>query len=520
MDKFILKISTLFLLCFLPVYIYAYDFEVDGIYYTVTSFNEKTVEVSKGDIDYSGVVIIPETITYNDTEFRVTAIGKKSFNRCDGLIQVILNNNILLIGENAFSDCTGLNSVKIGDNVTTIGARAFLNCKSLSLLIIPPNVNYIEEYAFKGCLGLKELYCLDSPNILNCRFGSQYVGPFDDCPLEIAYLGRDKGSSSFQTSYGASILNYTMKNLHEIWFGKYFRHPESDIIACALGEFTNLEKIFCRGITPLNATNKFTNFQYLNVKLFVPQGCYDSYRSSNVFGNFISINEFDAENIPVNKIYINKSSLEITEKDTYQFTYDIIPPYSTNKNVLWRSLNDDVCSISNEGMLTANSEGISTIIVSSQSNPNVYTNCLINVHRKSILVTEITLAQNNISIGIGETTQIGIKIVPINATNPTIEWSSTDKNIARITSDGTIIGVNEGVCYITAMATDGSNISDICQVIVNKQSGIDNLLIEPNNKIQIYSIDGKPIYQDINKLAHGIYIIRYGNYTKKVVITN
>lgn len=135
-------------------------------------------------------------------------------------------------------------------------------------------------------------------------------------------------------------------------------------------------------------------------------------------------------------------------------------------------------------------------------------------------MTEVSLTQTNLTIGIGETTQVGIKISPTNATNPVIKWSSTDENIARITSDGTIIGVNEGICYITAMSTDGSNISDICQVIVSKQSGINNLSIDLNTEIRIYSIDGKQIYQDINNLEPGIYIIRYGNNTKKIIINN
>lgn len=232
MHKSILNLTTLFLL--LPLSNYAYDFESDGIYYTVTSFKEKTVEVCKGDINYSGHINIPESITFNDVEFKITAIGKNSFDRCDGLIQIVLGNNINLIGDNAFSDCTGLSSITLGKSVMKIGPRAFSNCTSLSTLIIPSNVNYIEELAFKGCSNLKELYCLDSPNTLNCRFGSQYVGPFDDCPLEIVYLGRNYGSVSFQSPYGSSILDYKMKNLKEIWFGEFYHTADSDIVGCSI----------------------------------------------------------------------------------------------------------------------------------------------------------------------------------------------------------------------------------------------------------------------------------------------
>lgn len=60
------------LLSFLPAF--AYDFEVDGIYYDVISITDFTCEVVKGDVDYSGDVVIPSEVIYNGRTLKIMAL--------------------------------------------------------------------------------------------------------------------------------------------------------------------------------------------------------------------------------------------------------------------------------------------------------------------------------------------------------------------------------------------------------------------------------------------------------------
>ena len=75
---------------------WAYDFEVDGIYYGYRRDNndkkiDGEVEVtSKGRYysDYSGSVVIPATVTYDGKTYHVTSIGSSAFRVCTGLMSV------------------------------------------------------------------------------------------------------------------------------------------------------------------------------------------------------------------------------------------------------------------------------------------------------------------------------------------------------------------------------------------------------------------------------------------------
>ena len=135
----------------------AHDFEVDGIFYNITSSTDKTVAVTycgssatEYPGEYSGNVTIPETVTYNGATYSVTSIGSSAFYHCGGLTSVTIPNSVTSIGSSAFYCCRGLTSVTIPNSVTTIGPSAFYYCTGLTSVTIPNSVTEIGSDAFDG----------------------------------------------------------------------------------------------------------------------------------------------------------------------------------------------------------------------------------------------------------------------------------------------------------------------------------------------------------------------------------
>ena len=94
------------LLCSIGVY--AHDFEVDGIYYNITSRTDKTIEVAPRAIwygKYTGSVIIPENVNYNGITYNVTSIGDYAFSSSTELTEITIPNSVTSIGEGAFYGC-------------------------------------------------------------------------------------------------------------------------------------------------------------------------------------------------------------------------------------------------------------------------------------------------------------------------------------------------------------------------------------------------------------------------------
>lgn len=157
--KRLLSLTTLLLMA---VASFAHDFEVDGIYYVITSSTSTPSEVSvsyEGSLSsfrkkYTGNVTIPATVTYSGTTYSVTSIGSWAFAECTSLKSVTIPSSVTSIGNYAFYGCSGLTSITIPESVTTIGESAFSRCTSFKSVIIPESVTSVGGNAFFGCSAL------------------------------------------------------------------------------------------------------------------------------------------------------------------------------------------------------------------------------------------------------------------------------------------------------------------------------------------------------------------------------
>ena len=153
----------------------AHDFEVDGIYYNITSSKAPfTVAVTyRGEVGYSGYaytgcVIIPDSVTYSGNTYSVTSIGMYALYNCTGLASVSIPESVISIGEGAFEDCSGLTKAEFANieslcgiqfitkssNPLSIAHHLFVDGSEVTDLVIPESVSSIEGYTFQDCSGL------------------------------------------------------------------------------------------------------------------------------------------------------------------------------------------------------------------------------------------------------------------------------------------------------------------------------------------------------------------------------
>ena len=125
---------------------------IDGIKYDI-NVNTKQAKVIIGG-NYSGDIVIPSEITYNNVTCSVTSIGSDAFNGCSRLTSITIPNSVTSIGKYAFCWCDGLTSITIPNSVTSIGEYAFQDCDGLTSVTIPNSVTSIGDWAFNDCDGL------------------------------------------------------------------------------------------------------------------------------------------------------------------------------------------------------------------------------------------------------------------------------------------------------------------------------------------------------------------------------
>lgn len=199
-----LKIWILMTMLWVSISASAYDFEVDGIYYNITSMADLEVGVTHkyssnpvydSNASYSGQVSIPSTVNYNNRTFTVTSILPYAMGgtKASDVTEVSLPNTIEIIDSSAFQNCSTLNKCEVPASVkeirnsaffntaltevvlqgaTTIGGNAFYGCKSLNTIVLGENIETISSQAFYNCRSLLEVFFTGNkkPNISSDAF--------------------------------------------------------------------------------------------------------------------------------------------------------------------------------------------------------------------------------------------------------------------------------------------------------------------------------------------------------------
>ncbi len=179
----------------------------DGINYT-TSGNKATI--AKYTIDktvtpydtlfYSGDIVIPETFTYEGTEYTVVATAANSFLDCRNLTSVKLPASCVTIGRNTFKGCSGLTTSPIPETATSVGSGVFNGCTSLEEITIVPGWNKPISEEFANCDNLKRLIITDgeTPVVMKLTaFGSNPEARTALSSIEYIYMGRNVDASAY-----------------------------------------------------------------------------------------------------------------------------------------------------------------------------------------------------------------------------------------------------------------------------------------------------------------------------------
>lgn len=156
------------------------------------------------------------------------------------------------------------------------------------------------------------------------------------------------------------------------------------------------------------------------------------------------------------------STLEIGEKATLSAT--ITPEDAKNKTITWESSNQSIITVNSNGEIEAIAPGTAEIIA--KSNNGKTSSKTITVKPKPIPVEQIILSKTDITITQGEEVEIIATILPENATNKKLTWSSSDANVATVVN-GKVKAKSEGITTITVISAD--NVQAQCTITVNKK---------------------------------------------------
>lgn len=475
--------SLLIMACILyRINISAYDFEVDGIYYNITSIADKTVEVTNGpptDIivnptgevhlviqssnAYSGDIVIPSSVQYQNYTFNVTAIGRSAFHYCEYLTTIKIPNSITKIGEYAFCRCKnlatieipnsiteigmygfsqcGLKTIKIPNNVKTIGLCTFTECSNLIAIELPNNIESIEDAMFQRCSNLTtvnipnsvteigvlvfsdctSLTVINIPNNVTSIGHSAFMGCSSLTTINIPNSLTEINGSTFSGCNNLTTIDipYCITKIGgSAFFGcnslTTINIPYSiiEIGDKAFDSCANLMQINCLATNPPKiGNNTFTINQRLFSTLNVPESCTTDYRNAEYWKDFVNIVE-------------NGKPVETKKCETPTISY-----------------------VAGKLKFSSNTEGAEfhyTLTNKDVKNSITYSDGTVNLDA-CYCITAYTTAEGY------------LQSEPATATLYWINANIETTNINKVTSRGVVASCNNGVISISGL-TDGESI--------------------------------------------------------------
>ena len=240
---------------------------------------------------------------------------------------------------------------------------------------------------------------------------------------------------------------------------------EKETIKIKEGEIYQIEA----KVKPENATNKELSYTSLDNKIveILENGVIKGKSKGKTAIEIRSVNnkvkrvevevkeetkEEVKEEIKAAGIEIEVKKISIVQGEKREINARIIPTNAENKKLTWTSSNKKVVEVEN-GIIEGKNIGKSTITIKTTN--GIKREIEVEVVKKKIEVLDIGVNLEEVKIGIGGTATILTVVSPIDATNKTLKWESTNSSVATVNQEGFIKGISAGSCKIVVKANNG-----------------------------------------------------------------
>lgn len=402
------------------VKIFASDLRGSGI----LGFGSEALDrvVIGGKVQY-----LPEESFFNSTNLRKVEfeprdpatplfIGGYCFSNCGKAQFVNFPERIDSIADYAFSDCAALSESLVLTDTRHIGYRSFIDCSSLTGVVLPESVEYIGEEAFGRCGNLQRV----EYNCISATTGTV----FRECDILAAVkIGKNVeklGDGLFSTLSSLNSVEFEangIENDSEIpssfeigqhcFSASGFKKIELPRNTTVIGDYAFADGKFAEITLPamikylgkeMFSSSRVKNITILaeevpeaggnlwysdveaqSVVFHVPARLINDYRGAEIWKNY----HYEPIEKLVEKIEISSSSVTLEEGSTLTLSVTVSPADADNQDVAWKSDNEDVVTVDNNGVVTAVAPGTATVTVSTLDGSNLSATCNITVESKT-----------------------------------------------------------------------------------------------------------------------------------------
>jgi len=164
-----------------------------------------------------------------------------------------------------------------------------------------------------------------------------------------------------------------------------------------------------------------------------------------------------------------QEQLNIKVGEHVKLSATTLPLKTSDGLVHWESDDEYIATIDNKGFVFGVKQG-SCVIKAISVDGGYAAECIVTVEQP---VAQLLLAEHNISLNVGESRKLSATVLPTNADNKSLVWSSSNSEVVTVDENGEIEALQAGNAYIKIVSVDNPSALDSCMVsVVQPTTGI------------------------------------------------
>ena len=175
----------------------------------------------------------------------------------------------------------------------------------------------------------------------------------------------------------------------------------------------------------------------------------------------------DGKDVNVQLIGISKDTITVVKEFTYALHATIYPDHAAAKDVLWTSLNEEVATVNDTGLVYAMEFGQTKVVLALKDGTLTDT-CVVNV-LPNVHVEAVTFNPSEMEMIMGEKITLEPVVLPEDSRVKDVTWSTSDPEIATVDEKGKVEAIKEGTVTITATSVDGGK-TGTCVITVKRKA--------------------------------------------------
>ena len=163
-------------------------------------------------------------------------------------------------------------------------------------------------------------------------------------------------------------------------------------------------------------------------------------------------------------VELSATNVQLYVGESFTLTANTLPLATTDGQIEWSVSNESVIKRNADGSIIAIGAGTAEVIAKSTDGGHI-AKCTVTV--KAIVMAEsVTLNMQSLTMYVGDTKTLTATVLPEDATDKSLQWTSTNNNVVTVDANGVLKAVGYGKATITVSCVANSAIKATCEVNV------------------------------------------------------